>query len=124
MEELNRIIYEEITKLSFDPKYIEKIKEDVAIDNEKPRQIELTNKRIKELSAQISRYSYLYSLGSMDMDELKAKIDPLSIERQALRNQVASSEKESSDSTEEVLKLAQYSMFLLRHTYSGEILEK
>lgn len=124
MEELNRIIYEEITKLSFDPKYIEKIKEDVAIDNEKPRQIELTNKRIKELSAQISRYSYLYSLGSMDMDELKAKIDPLSIERQALRNQVASSEKESSASTEEVLKLAQYSMFLLRYTYSGEILEK
>ena len=79
-----------ITKLSFDPKYIEKIKEDAAIDNEKPRQIELINKHIKELSAQISRYSYLYSLGSMDMDEVKA----------------------------------QYSMFLLRYTYSGEILEK
>lgn len=41
------------------------------------------------------------------MDEVKAKIDPLSIERQALRNQVASLEKESSVSTEEVLKLAQ-----------------
>ena len=38
-----------------------KIKEDVKIDNEKPRQIELINKRIKELTTQISRYSDLYS---------------------------------------------------------------
>ena len=62
MEELNRMIYEEIIKLSFDPKYIEKIKEDVDVDNEKPRQIELINKRIKELSAQISRYSDLFRI--------------------------------------------------------------
>lgn len=41
------------------------------------------------------------------MDEVKDKIDPFSIERQALRNQVASLEKESNASTEEVLKLAQ-----------------
>lgn len=107
MEELDRLIYEEITKLSFDPKHIEKIKEEVAIDNEKPRQIELINKRIKELSDQISRYSDLYSLGSMDMDEVKAKIDPLSVERQALRNQLASLENDLSASTEEAFKLAQ-----------------
>ena len=51
MEELDRLIYEEITKLSFDSRHIEKLKEEAAIDNEKPRQIELINKRIKELSA-------------------------------------------------------------------------
>ena len=48
-------------KYENDPRYIEKIKEDVKIDNEKPRQIELINKRIKELTTQISRYSDLYS---------------------------------------------------------------
>ena len=107
MEELDRLIYEEITKLSFDPTYIEKIKEDAAIDNDKPRQIELIKKRIDELTKQISRYSDLYSLGNMDMDEVKAKIDPLSIERQALRNQLASLENDSSASTKEAFRLAQ-----------------
>lgn len=107
MEELDRIIYEEITKLSFDKSYIEKIKENVANDNEKPRQIELINKRIAELTTQISRYSDLYSLGSIDMNEVKEKIDPLSIERQALRNQLASLESDSSASTEEAFRLAQ-----------------
>lgn len=107
MEELDRMIYEEITKLSFDKSYIEKIKENVANDNEKPRQIELINKRIAELTTQISRYSDLYSLGSIDMDEVKEKIDPLSIERQALRNQLASLESDSSASTEEAFRLAQ-----------------
>ena len=34
-----------------------KIKEEVTVDNKKPRQIELINKRIAELSAQMSRYS-------------------------------------------------------------------
>ena len=48
-------------KYENDPSYIEKIKEDVKINNEKPRQIELINKRIKELTTQISRYSDLYS---------------------------------------------------------------
>lgn len=107
MEELDRLIYEEITKLSFDPTYIEKIKENAAIDNDKPRQIELIKKRIDELTKQISRYSDLYSLGNMDMDEVKAKIDPLSIERQALRNQLASLENDSSASTKEAFRLAQ-----------------
>ena len=48
-------------KYENDPGYIEKIKEDVKINNEKPRQIELINKRIKELTTQISLYSDLYS---------------------------------------------------------------
>lgn len=107
MEELDGLIYSEIIKLSFDPAYIEKIKEETDRDNEKPKQIMLINKRIDELTAQISRYSDLYSLGSMDMSEVKEKIDPLSIERQALRSQLDTLENEASATTEEAYRIAQ-----------------
>ena len=43
----------------------------------------------------------------MDMDEVKSKIDPLSIERQDIRNQLASLENDLSASTEEAFRLAQ-----------------
>lgn len=115
MEELDRHIFEEITKLSFDPVYIENIKNESSNDNEKDKQIEIINKRIKELSAQISRYSDLYSLDSMDMNEVKSKIDPLGIERQALRDQLNILQNENSSSTEEAFELAKS---------FGEVLER
>lgn len=105
MEELDNKVFAEITKLSFDPKYIEEIRS-VNLDDEKPRKIALLGKRIEALTAQISRYSDLYSLGSMDMDEVKSKIDPLTAERQSLKVELDMLQKASNVTTEHTLKLA------------------
>lgn len=105
MEELDRKIFSEIEKLSLDPKYIDELRGESA-DEEKPRKIELLRKRIEELTKQVSRYSDLYSLGSMDMDEVKAKIEPLTAERQSLKIELEMLQRESSVTTEHTLKLA------------------
>jgi site-specific DNA recombinase len=105
IEELDGKVFEEITKLSFDPEYIERIK---AADpgDEKAEKIELLEEKIESLTAQISRYSDLYSLGSMEMDEIKEKIDPLTSERTALKAELGMLVKASEASTEETFKLA------------------
>lgn len=105
-EELDNLVFNEITKLSFDPEYIESIKNESATRDDKPQKIELLTKHIEALTAQISRYSDLYSLGQMDMDEIKAKIDPLTTERQALKNELEMLQKASNVTTEHTLKLA------------------
>lgn len=104
-EELDNKVFAEITKLSFDPRYIEEIK-NVGVSDEKPRQVAFIKGRIESITAQISRYSDLYSLGTMDMDEIKAKIDPLTVERQKLKNELELLERASSVTTEHTLKLA------------------
>lgn len=106
MEELDNAIFAEITKLAFDPKYIEEITSIHEDDTEKPKQIDLITKRIEELSAQISRYSDLYSLNSLSIDEVKQKIDPLAIERESLKNELALLQKSSEANVEEIYEIA------------------
>lgn len=105
MEELDNKVFAEITKLSFDPAYIDDIK-NADINDEKPQQIALINQKIESLTTQISRYSDLYSLGQMDMDEIKAKIEPLTSERQKLKAELEQLQKASNVTTEHTLKLA------------------
>lgn len=105
MKELDRKVFEEITKLSFDPAYIESIKT-IDAGDEKAEKIKLLEKRIEELTSRISNYSDLYSLGNMDMDEIKAKIDPLASERTSLKAELGMLVKASEASTEETLELA------------------
>lgn len=106
MEELDGKVFEEITKLSFDPAYIESIKE---VDNggEKAEKIRMMEERVEALTSRISNYSDLYSLGNMDMDEIKAKIDPLAAERQSLKGELELLRKATEASAEETYRLAQ-----------------
>lgn len=105
MEELDAAVYEAITRLSLDPSYIEEIRNAEAEDD-RPEKIALLAGRIEALTAQISRYSDLYSLGNMDMDEVKAKIDPLAVERQKLKGELALLEKTTDATAEHTLELA------------------
>lgn len=104
-EELDNKIFAEITKLSFDPKYIEEIR-NANSDDEKPRKVKMLSERIEALTKQVSRYSDLYSLGEMDMDEIKAKIEPLTKERQSLKTELELLQKASNVTTEHTLKMA------------------
>lgn len=105
MEELDALVYEEITKLSLDPAFIEEIKAANA-DDDAPERIAIMEKRIEDITSQISRYSDLYSLGGIDAAEVKGKIEPLAEERQGLRTEIAQLRKATEASVEEAYEVA------------------
>lgn len=106
MEELDEVVFDAIRKLAIDPRYIEDIRA-ANDDDERPRQIELLEARIEDLSAQISRLSHLYGIGDIDMDEIREQIDPLTSERKTLRAQLAVLMKESTEDIEETIRVAE-----------------
>lgn len=107
MEELDTKVFEEITKLSLDTSFIEDIKAANAAESDAPERIMLMEKRIAEITAQISKYSDLYSIDGMDASEVQAKIEPLAKERHSLRTEVAHLKKATEASVEEAYETAQ-----------------
>ena len=105
MEELDAMVYEEVTKLSLDPSYIEDIKS-ASVDDDTPERIGLMEKRIDAITAQISKYSDLYSIDGMDASEVQAKIEPLAKERQGLRSELAQHKKATDASVETAYETA------------------
>ena len=87
-DELENIIFGEVRKLAVDPTYAdEQCKEDTdGLD--RLNMINTLGKRIDEIDQTSSRYMDLYALGSMDMEAIKAKIEPLSKEKEKLKSQI------------------------------------
>lgn len=83
---LEEIVFAEVFKLKTDPEYIDKIHTSVD-ESEKKKLIE---KNIEYIRKQISNLMDLYSIGSIPMDEIKAKIEPLNAERTQLENTLKS----------------------------------
>lgn len=94
-DELENIVFNEVKKLVFDPEYINKQLEEDSESNHTIQLINTLNTRIKEIEAAMSRYSDLYALGSLDMESIKAKVEPLSKERARLLEQIGSLEIEN-----------------------------
>lgn len=93
-EELEHIVFNEVTKLAIDPDYIEKQLEE-SVENNHSAQVAATLKtRIAEIEQSMSRYSDLYALGSLDMEGIKAKVEPLAKEKERLLEQIESLEAE------------------------------
>lgn len=86
---LNEIIFTEIRKLKTDPEYFNTI-QDTSVET---GSIELIEKHIEELAAQISKYMDLYSIGVIPIDDIKAKIEPLAEEKAQLEEQLENIEK-------------------------------
>ena len=105
MEELDAMVYEEVTKLSLDPSYIEAIKS-ASVDDDTPERIGLMEKRIDAITAQISKYSDLYSIDGMDASEVQAKIEPMAKERQVLRAELEQLKKATDASVETAYETA------------------
>lgn len=114
MDVLDELIFKEVNKLGVDPSYVERIMSmnDNEIDHER---IETINARIEEISEQISRFTDLYSIGQLDINEIKQKIEPLTSERDLLRKELDTMNNVSSATVEETYEIAQS---------FGEILEK
>jgi site-specific DNA recombinase len=78
--DLEKIVLGEVFKLKSDPEYINKIHKSVD-ESEKARIIE---KQIADTRKQISNLMDLYSIGSININDIKDKIEPLNEKRSAL----------------------------------------
>ena len=82
-EELDKIIFDEISKLSNDPSYIHEIKQESYPEDQKQKEL-LIQKEIEKIDAQKSRFLDLYGLGEFSALEIQAKIVPLNEQKERL----------------------------------------
>jgi len=83
-KELEQAIYNEILKLKSEEFYIDNLRSSV----DSTGKIEIIKKQIESINDQISKLMDLYSLGTIDIDAIKAKIKPLSEERSLLESEL------------------------------------
>lgn len=106
MEELDNVVYEAITKLSLDPAFIEEIRAASNNEDEKARRMELIAGRIGDLTEQIGHTTKLFSVSGLDIEEVRAQLDPLTTERQQLRAELAALQQDATVTVEETYELA------------------
>lgn len=81
---LEGLVYDEIRKLKSDPKYIDQLRQSVDTSS---KQITIKT-RIDQLTNQISKLMDLYSLGTISLNEISAKVEPLTTEKRSLESEL------------------------------------
>lgn len=114
MEELDKIIFDEIKKLSFDPQYFDQIKES---NKENDNSIIIIQKEITKLDNQMSNLMDLYSIGNLPMNVLQDKINDLNEKKSALEDEIERihEERQKILSKEETMFIVQSFEDTLKH---------
>ena len=100
--DLEEVIFAEVRKLKADPIYFDNIKKSIDHNTRK----KLIEKRINQIDSQLSKLTDLYTLGTIDINVIKAKIEPLSGEKKSLEAELLNiNEVISEISKEEVCEL-------------------
>lgn len=94
---LEEIIYGEIRKLKTDPNYFTELKNSVDHTARK----RMIQRRIEQIDSQVSKLMDLYTLGTIDINVIKAKTNPLSDEKKSLEAELENIEEEISYITQE-----------------------
>ena len=102
MDELDQIIFDEIGKLALDPSYIHKL-EPQQDNNQK--KIELLQKQIAKIDAQRSRFMDLYGLGSISVEDIQDKIEPLNEQRSKLEQEITKLKHDSPLPEEDAIRM-------------------
>lgn len=90
---LEDIIFTEIRKLKTDPEYYDQLKNSVD-HSAKKRMLE---KRIDQIGNQVSKLMDLYTLGTIDINVIKAKMNPLNDEKKSLETELENLQEEISE---------------------------
>ena len=83
-KELDESVVNEIKRLKFEEGALQSIRTTKIVDTQD--QTEQIKKRLSQIDAQISKLMDLYTLGSIDIDIIQAKISPLTAEKGNLEN--------------------------------------
>lgn len=84
MLELDSIVISEIKKLKFEKGFIESIRTQQTDDTDIQKQ--QIKKRLSQIDVQISKFMDLYSLGTIDVNIIQNKINPLTEEKKSLES--------------------------------------
>lgn len=103
MEELDNIVLDEIKKLATDPEYFNMIQTEKPKTDE-PNKIDIIEKEIEKIDAQISRFMDLYGVGTFTMDQVNNKVAPLNEQRRGLEKELAALNAEVGRITEEEMR--------------------
>lgn len=87
MVELDKIVFDEIKKLALDPDYYHTLRKNKPKTAE-PNKIEILEKEIENIDAQISRFMDLYGIGKFTIDQVSGKVDPLNETRRKLQKEL------------------------------------
>lgn len=103
MNALDNIVLDEIKKLATDPEYFNMIQTEKPKTDE-PNKIDIIEKEIEKIDAQISRFMDLYGVGTFTMDQVNNKVAPLNEQRRGLEKELAALNAEVGRITEEEMK--------------------
>lgn len=81
---LEGIVYDEIRKLKTDPEYIDSLRRSVDTSDKEAT----IQARVKGLSEKISKLMDLYTLGTIPIEDISKKIEPLAEEKKALESEL------------------------------------
>ena len=106
VDELDRIIFDEIKKLAFDPEYINELK--AVREDPEPDTISILKREIESIDNQISRFMDLYGVGKFSIEQVSAKVDPLNERRLKLLKDIdALSDESGKISEDEAIAIAE-----------------
>lgn len=97
--ELDRIVIDEVLKLSFDPAYFEMVaaQSSTEVVNLRPDGL-IFEDRVRDLDKQIGRLLDLYQLGSVDKDALVERVQALTSEKQLIVDQMIALDEQAEES--------------------------
>lgn len=98
-DELDKIIFDEISKLANDPTYIHELKQDSYPDEMRQKE-SLIQKEIEKIETQKSRFMDLYGLGEFSAQEIQKKVAPLNEQKQNLLKELSILKADESDLAE------------------------
>lgn len=104
--DLDEFIFEQIRKLKTDPEYANTLKV-TSIDNESEEKIKILEERIKDIDVQRSRLTDLYTIGSINIDEVRTKADGLLADRRKLLLAIEDLKSEPDMTSDEAIKIAE-----------------
>lgn len=101
MDDLDKIVFDEIGKLALDPAFVHETKSKV--DN--TGKIKVLQKEIAKIEKQKSRFMDLYGLGSFTPEEIQSKIVPLNEQQQKIEDEIVSLIDDKSISENDTLQI-------------------
>ena len=105
MDELDKLIFDEIRKLAQDPSRVHEIRQERFSDDVKEKE-KLIRKEIAKIDAQKSKYMDFYAIDEYTMEEVQAKTRPLNEQKTKLEQELSAlSDSKSALSEEEAIKL-------------------
>lgn len=97
MEEIEDIILTEIKKLRIDPDYLKAVRSK-SENNNIAEEIQVLTDRIEGNDIKISRLMDLYSIGGVDLSQVKDKIENIGRESESLKRQIQDLKREQTES--------------------------